>query len=95
MNIGHVEPLHFCLVKTMIAVPHHFFHMSHFLIKAPRTASGSLTFGKHDTQFGEWPHMCAVLREIELGATEKVLTYICGASLIAPHIILTAAHCVQ
>ena len=46
-------------------------------------------------QFGEWPHMCALLRQIDLGATEKVLTYICGASLIAPHIVLSAAHCVE
>lgn len=56
--------------------------------------TGSISFGKEDTQFGEWPHMCAVLKQVMLGS-EKVHTYICGASLIAPHIILTAAHCVQ
>ena len=65
------------------------------MYQAPRTITGNAQFGKHDTQFGEWPHMCALLRQIDLGATEKVLTYICGASLIAPHIVLTAAHCVQ
>ena len=52
-------------------------------------------FGKQETQFGEWPHMCAIMKQISLGANEKVFTYVCGASLIAPHIVLTAAHYVR
>ena len=46
------------------------------------------------TQFGEWPHMCAVLRKGEAGGKEVNL-YVCGASLIAPGIVMTAAHCVK
>ena len=46
------------------------------------------------TQYGEWPHMCAVLKSAEVSG-EKVNLYVCGASLIAPGIVLTGAHCVQ
>jgi len=46
------------------------------------------------TQFGEWPHMCAVLRQGELGGN-SVNLYVCGASLIAPGVALTGAHCVK
>ncbi len=42
------------------------------------------------TQFGEWPHMCAVLEE----KNDKNL-YVCGASLIADDLVMTAAHCVE
>jgi len=38
----------------------------------------------HESQFGEWPNMCAIL--------EKGV-YKCGASLISPNFLLTAAHC--
>ena len=44
-------------------------------------------------QFGEWPHMCTILRGIEIGPT-VYWTYYSGASLIAPNVILTAAHSV-
>ena len=82
------------LFKTKKSI-HILTSLNDYTSQAPRTITGNIPFGKRDTQFGEWPHMCAVLREIALGATEKVQTYICGASLIAPHIVLTAAHCVQ
>ena len=44
-----------------------------------------------DTFFGEWPHMCAVQRIISLGTLKKQI-YLSGGSLIAPNVILTAAH---
>ena len=46
------------------------------------------------TQFGEWPHMCAILQLSQVGGREVNL-YVGGASLIAPGILLTAAHVVK
>ena len=46
-------------------------------------------FQHGESQVGEWPHMCALLRE------EGVKSFQCGASLISPGVVLTAAHCVQ
>merc|ERR1711863_254010 len=52
-------------------------------------------FSDNEAQFGEWPHMCAVLAEEQVsGESSKVNLYQCGGSLIAPGVILTAAHCV-
>ena len=42
-------------------------------------------------QFGEWPHMCTILRDIKIGG-KVYWAYSSGASLIAPNVILTAAH---
>ena len=52
-----------------------------------------------ESQFGEWPHMCAVLsREVTQvtggygEVTEKeILTFVAGASLIAPSVVMTGA----
>ena len=43
---------------------------------------------KYNTQFGEWPHMCAILRETADGKKE----YTSGASLIDEGVVLTVAH---
>ena len=62
-----------------------------------------------EAQFGEWPHMCAVLKrevtivEVEAeggyGGTEQreeeVLVFVAGASLIAPGVVITGAHKVK
>ena len=49
-------------------------------------------FTQGESQVGEWPHMCALLREEQPGGLR---TFLCGASLISPGVLLTAAHCVQ
>ena len=47
-----------------------------------------------ETKFGEWPHMCAILKKRIIGDNTK-LEFWAGASLISPGILLTAAHWVK
>jgi len=46
------------------------------------------------SEFGEWPHVCALLRS-ESGDGEPVKLYECGASILNEGVVLTAAHCVK
>merc|ERR1712080_795771 len=63
-------------------------------------------FEEGESQVGEWPHMCALIRE-EIVAEKAAEGYeggeiksstinhfVCGASLIEPGVVLTGAHCV-
>merc|ERR1719209_1222028 len=64
-------------------------------------------YADDEAQFGEWPHMCAILRrEIISGgddgysqqqqeAEEEVMVFQAGASLISGGVVLTGAHKVQ
>jgi len=49
-----------------------------------------------EAKFGEWPHVCAILKSVSVGEeNDKVQVYLCGASLIAPQVVLTSGHCVN
>merc|ERR1711963_959329 len=49
-----------------------------------------------EANFGEWPHVCEILKSVTVGeADEYVQVYLCGASLIAPQVVLTSGHCVN
>jgi len=50
----------------------------------------------NEANFGEWPHVCAVLRREDIpDISGHVDVYMCGASLIAKDVVLTAAHCLD
>ena len=50
--------------------------------------------GAQEAGFADWPNMCIVLKSTTYRGDDFDL-YQCGASMISPGIILTAAHCVE
>ena len=70
-----------------------------YVPKCGRRNQGGLSvriqgFTDSESQFGEWPYMCALLRQEDVGGS-AVPVYQCGASLLEPGVLLTAAHCVH
>ena len=55
-----------------------------------RTAAVFANDDKSETFAGEWPHMCTIWKT---DGNKK--TYVCGASLIKPNVVLTTAHNVR
>merc|ERR1711892_852452 len=54
-----------------------------------------LEVSRGTANFGEWPHVCAVLELMYIGDEGPIPIYQCGASLISDSVILTAGHCVR
>jgi len=52
-------------------------------------------FTDGESQFAEWPYMCAVLHDKKEADGSSTNLYKCGGTLIAPGVILTAAHCIK
>jgi len=53
--------------------------------------------GGQPTAFGEWPHVCSILRNsgLQNHLGQPMLDYVCMASLLRSNAVLTAAHCVR
>ena len=50
--------------------------------------------GIFQTTFGEWPHVCSLYTKLETRSGDTV-EFVGGASLIAPGIVITAAHKIE
>ena len=51
--------------------------------------------GEQATDFGEWPHVCILYEVTSNSRSGEELKFLGGASLIAPGVVITAAHKVQ
>ncbi|CAG0888843.1 unnamed protein product [Cyprideis torosa] len=60
----------------------------------PAPTKSAVEIPAAETRFGQYPWQGIVL-EKPSGILQKVLNFVCGATLIHPKVVMTAAHCVE